>query len=158
MDFHSLLPPTPEETTASMWADVNALSKEISMSETERSKQRVESFLNDLEQGTASLTDEEFTRLKHIILERRGRATARMIVAPIGTAQPFNPLSRYSEIPFDVNACMEGNTEGRIDPESEQLESPSAGSGFEAPGRQCLSNRDMEQTNTVDGCLLVDVS
>ena len=40
--IHSPLPPTPEETTASMWADVNALKKQISMSEKERSKQRVE--------------------------------------------------------------------------------------------------------------------
>ena len=27
VDFHSRLPPTPEETTASMWADVNVLKK-----------------------------------------------------------------------------------------------------------------------------------
>ena len=31
--IHSSLPPTPEETTASMWADVNSLKKVISMSE-----------------------------------------------------------------------------------------------------------------------------
>ena len=30
--FHNSLPPTPEKTTASMWADVNALKKEISLS------------------------------------------------------------------------------------------------------------------------------
>ena len=46
--FHSPLPPPPEETTASMWADENTLKKEISLSEKERSKQRVESFFNDL--------------------------------------------------------------------------------------------------------------
>ena len=33
--IHSLLPPTPEETTASMWEDVNASNKVISMSERE---------------------------------------------------------------------------------------------------------------------------
>ena len=83
---HSPLPPTPEETTARMWADLNAWRKGISMSEKERSKQRVESFLNEHEQGTASLTDEEFTRLERMIMERRGRAAAHMVVAPIGTA------------------------------------------------------------------------
>ena len=66
--IHSPLPPTPEKTTASMWADVNSLRKEISISEKVRSKQRVESFLNDLEQGTASVTDEEFARLKRMIM------------------------------------------------------------------------------------------
>ena len=66
--IHSPLPPTPEKTAASMWADVNSLRKEISISEKERSKQRVESFLNDLEQGTASVTDEEIARLKRMIM------------------------------------------------------------------------------------------
>ena len=56
------------------------------MSEKERSKQRVESFINELEQGTASLTDEEFTRLERMIMERRGRAAAHVVVAPIDTA------------------------------------------------------------------------
>ena len=36
--FYSRLPPIPEETTASMWADVNVLKKEISLSEKERLK------------------------------------------------------------------------------------------------------------------------
>ena len=84
--IHSPLPPTPEETTASMWADVNALKKEISMSEKERSKQRVESFLNELEQGTASLTDKELARFERMIMERRGRAVAHVVVAPVDTA------------------------------------------------------------------------
>ena len=30
--FHSRLPPTPKETTASMWADVKVVKKEISLS------------------------------------------------------------------------------------------------------------------------------
>ena len=47
---------------------MNSLRKEISMSEKVRSKQRVESFLNDLEQGTASVTDEEIARLKRMIM------------------------------------------------------------------------------------------
>ena len=75
----------PEETTASMWADVNALKKEISLSEKERSKQRVESFLNELEGGTSSFMNEEFARIKRII-ERGDRAAMHATVAPIGAA------------------------------------------------------------------------
>ena len=56
------------------------------MSERQRSKQRVEGFVNELEQGTASLTDEEFARLERMIKERRGRAAAHVVVALIGTA------------------------------------------------------------------------
>ena len=66
--IHSPLPTTPEKTTTSMSADVNSLKKEISMSEKERSKQRVESFLDDLEQETTSVTDEEIARLKRMIM------------------------------------------------------------------------------------------
>ena len=50
---------------------------------------------------------------------------------------------------------------GEFEPSSAgtgQLESPSAGTGFEAPGQQCPSNWEIEQTSTVDGCLLVGVN
>ena len=43
-----------------------------------------------------------------------------------------------------------------MDPERGQLESPSAGTGFETPGQQCLPNWEMGRT-TVDGCLLIGV-
>ena len=154
--IHSLLPPTPEQTTASMWADVNALKQAISMSGKYRSKQRVESFINKLKQGTTSLTDEEFARLERMIRERRGRAAAHVVVAPIDTAQPCNPRSS-SEISFDVHVYMKGNDEGRMDPERGQLESPSAGTGLKTPGQQCLPNWEMGRT-TVDGCFLAGVS
>ena len=52
----------------------------------ERSRKRVESFINELEQGTASPTDEEFTKLKRMIVERRGRAAAlNSLFARLGT-------------------------------------------------------------------------
>ena len=44
-----------------------------------------------------------------------------------------------------------------MDLERGQLESPSAGAGFETPGQQCLPNWEMGRT-TVDGCLLAGVS
>ena len=126
------------------------------MFEKERPKQRVESFFYELEQGTASLTDKEFARFERMIRERRSRAAAHVVVAPIVTAQSCNPRSS-SEISFDVRVYMEGNNEGRMGPERGQLESPSAGTGFERPGQQCLPNWEMRRT-TVDGCLLVGVS
>ena len=58
---------------------------------------------------------------------------------------------------FDVRVYMEGNNEGRIDRERGQFESPSAGTGFETPGQDCLPNWEMGRT-TVNGCLLVGVS
>ena len=156
MDSQSTAP-TLEETTASMWADVNALKKVTSMPEKERSKQRVESFFNKLEQGTASLTDEEFTTIKRMIMERRGHAAAHVVVAPFDTAQPCNPRSSCSEISFDAHVYMEGNTQGRMNPEPGQRESPSTGTGFETPGQQCLPKWEMGRT-TVDDCLLVGMS
>ena len=121
-----------------------------------RSKQRVESWFHELEQGTASLTDEEVTRLECMIRERRGCAAAHVVIAPIDTAQLCNPRSS-SEISFGVRVYTEGNNEGSMDPEQGQLESLSAGTGFEKPGQQCLPNWEMGRT-TVDDCLLVGVS
>ena len=162
--IHGPLPPTPEQTTASMWADLNALKDALSMSGKERSSQSVMSFINELDQGTASLTGEEFAMLKRMIVERRGRNAAR--VAPIDTARPCSPQSRSSEISFDFRVCMEGNDEGRMYPEpgelkqssdgTDQFESPSTGTGFESPGQQCLPNWGIGRT-TAEGCLLAGV-
>ena len=122
---HGPLPSTPEQTTTSMWADLSALKQAISMSGKDRSRQRVKSLFNEPEQGIVSLTDEEFAMLKRMIVERRGRDAAHVIVAPIDTAQPCSPRSRSSKLSFDVRVCMERNDEGRMDPERGQLESPS---------------------------------
>ena len=80
-----------------------------------------------------------------------------VIVVPVGTAQPSNPRSRRSEISFDVRVYMEENTKGEMDPEPGELELSSAGTGFGAPGQQCLSNWEMERT-TVDGCFPSPIS
>ena len=128
--------------------------EEISLSAKRRSEQSSKNFPNELEEGTASLTDQDFARLKRI-MGRKGHIEAHTIVAPIGTDQPSNPRSRCSEISCDVRVCMEENTKGRMDPEPLELESSSAGTDFETPGQQCLLNWEMDRT-TVDGCLLVD--
>ena len=90
-------------------------------------------------------------------MERRGRDAAHVVVVPIDTAQPCNPRSHSSKISFDACVCIEGNNEGRMDPERSQLESPSAGTGFVILGQQCLPNWEIGRT-TVDGCLLAGVS
>ena len=83
---HGPLPPTPEQTIASIWADLNALKDTILMSGKERSKKRVSHFINELDQGTASLTDREFVMLECMIAETRGRDAAHVTVAPVNTA------------------------------------------------------------------------
>ena len=99
------------------------------MPEIKRSKQRVERFLNDIE----GYTDEELARFERTITERRDCAAANVVVAPVGKTQSSNPLSCCSERSFDVHVCMEGNTEGRMDPEPGELEPLSAGTGVETP-------------------------
>ena len=51
------------------------------MSGKQRSRQRVNSFISELNQGTASITDEEFAMLKRMIVESRDRGTAHETVA-----------------------------------------------------------------------------
>ena len=89
-------------------------------------------------------------------MERGDRDAVDVTVAPIDTAQPFSPRSRRPEISFDARVYMEKNDEGRTDPERDQLESPSAGTGVETPGQQCHPNWETGRT-TASGCLPVDV-
>ena len=56
-------------------------------------------------------------------------------------------------MPSDV--CVENN-ERRIDPEQDELESPSAGTAFEIPGQQCHPILETGRT-TADGCLTAGV-
>ena len=86
------------------------------------------------------------------IVEGRGRDAAHMTVAPVDTAQTCSPRSRSPETSFDERVYMEKNDEGRMDPERDQLESPSAGTGFETPGQQCHLNWKTGRT-TAAGCL-----
>ena len=152
---HDPLPPKPEQITASMWPDLNALKDATSLSGKDGSRQKVKSFINEVGQGAVSFTDEEFARLKRFV-ERRGRHAAYVTVAPIDTALPCSPLSRSSEISFVVCVCMERNDERRMDPEPDQIESSSADTDFETPGQQCLPKWETGRT-TADGCLLVAV-
>ena len=59
-----------------------------------------------------------------------------MIVTPVSIVQHYIPCSPNPEMSLDVCFSLESN-EGKVDPERDELESPSAGTGFETPGQQC---------------------
>ena len=73
------------------------------------------------------------------IVERRDRDAAHATVASADTAQYRSPRSPTPEISFDACVCVgmeENDEEGMVDPERDELESPSASTGFETPGQQ----------------------
>ena len=146
---------TPEEFTASLWEELNALQDAISMSGRHKSRQKAKSFIDELKQGTTSLTDEKFAMINRLV-ESRERNAAQATVAPADTAQYRSPSSTTPEISSDVRVCIEKNEEGMVNPEPTELESPSAGTGLETPGQQCPQNGEAGRT-TADGCLLVGV-
>ena len=126
--------------------------------------QRAKNFMKEIGQGTVNstdaigqstvnLTDAEVTMLKRLV-EKRGRDAAHATVAPVGTAQYRSPRSPTPEIPSDVCVRMEKKEAGMMDPEQDQLESTSAGTGLETPGQQSSPNGETGRT-TADGCLLV---
>ena len=101
------LPPTPEQITASLWTDLKELKYAISMSGKDGSRQKVGSFINEIEQGTVS--DEEFARIKRL-MERRGRDAAHVTIAPVDTAQYCSPRSPSSETSFDTHGIWRKRT------------------------------------------------
>ena len=72
-------------------------------------------------------------------MERQSREAAQVTVTPVSTVQHCDPRSLTPEIPPDVCVSLE-STKGKMDPEPTELESPSAGTGFETPGQQCSPN------------------
>ena len=85
------------------------------------------------------MTDTEFAILKRLV-ENRDRDTVHATVAPVDAAQYRSPRSLTPEIPSDVCVHMEKKEAGMMDPEQDQLESSSAGTGLETPGQQCPPN------------------
>ena len=101
------LPPTPEQITASLWADLKELKYAISMSGKDGSRQKVRGFINEIEQGTVS--DEDFVRIKRL-MERRGRDAAHVTIVPVDTAQYCSPRSPSSETSFDTHGIWRKRT------------------------------------------------
>ena len=104
---------------------MNALKDAITMP-----RQKVRNLINEIEQGKVS--DEEFAILKRLV-EKRGREAAQVTVTSVGAVQYCSPRPQTPEPSPDVCVTLENN-EGRMDPERDELESPSAGTGFETPG------------------------
>ena len=147
-------PLTPEEFTASLWEELNALKDAISMSGRTRPWKKAKEVFDELEQGKTSLTDAKFAMFKRFV-ERRSHDAAHATVASIDTALLCTTRSPSPKISIGTRICMESN-EGKMDPEPDQLDSPSAGTGLETPGQQCPPNGETGPT-TADGCLLVDM-
>ena len=64
---HGPLPPTPEQITASLWADLKELKDSISLSREDGFRERTKSIIHEIGQGTVSFTDEEFSMIKRFV-------------------------------------------------------------------------------------------
>ena len=129
---------------------MNALKEAISMSGRARPWQKTKEFLDGLE---GDLPNEELAAIKRYV-ERRSREAAQVTVTPVSTVQHCIPRLPPPDIPSDVCVHMEKKEAGMMDPEQDQLEKPSAGTGLETPGQQCPPNGKTGRT-TADGYLLV---
>ena len=152
--FHSprSLPPTPEEFAAGLWSEVKALKDAISMLARTKPWQKTTDFVDGLQ---GKLPDEELAVIKWY-MEKRSCEAAQVTVTPVDTVQYCSPRPLNPEIPSDVHVKMEEKDEGRMNPEREELESPSAGTGFETPGQQCHPIWETGRT-TADGFLTAGV-
>ena len=100
--------------------------------------QKTMNSVNALEQGKVS--DEEFAVIKRYVEKRSLEAAqAQVTVTPVDTAQHCSPCPPNPDMPSDVYFRLE-SSEGKMGPELKELESPSAGTGLETPGQQCLPN------------------
>ena len=117
--------------------------------------QKSREFLDGLQED---LPDEELAGIKRYV-ERRSREAALVTVTPVSTAQHCIPRSLNPETPSDVYVSMEEKDKGRMNPESTELQAPSAGTGIETPGRQRPPNEETSETGRTiaDGYLLVSM-
>ena len=124
------LPLTPQEFTASLWSDLQELKDAIS-----KPRQKVSNLIDEIEHG--KVNDEELAILERLVEKRsREAAQAQVTVTPVDTVQHRSPCPLNPEMPEDVCMRLERN-EGKMAPELKELESLSAGTGFEKPGQKC---------------------
>ena len=141
-------PLSPQEFTASLWAEVNELKDAISMpvrggpSWQEYKRNIIRNFERD------EVSDEDFAVIKRLV-ETRDRDAAQVTVTQVSTVQHCSPIPQTPEPPSDVCFNLENN-EGEMDPGlKEEPKSSSAGTGLETPGQQCPSNEGVwEQRRT----------
>ena len=90
------------------------------------------------------LPDEEFAVIKRYVEKRsREAAQTQVTVTPVDTVQ-HSPCSPDPDPSPDVCVHLE-NAEGKMGPELEDLEPPSAGTGLNTPGQQCTPNEGIWQ-------------
>ena len=131
------LPLTPEQFTQSLWSEVNALKDAIAEDTVTRPWQKTIDFVDGLK---GKLLDEELAVIKRCMEKwSREAAQARVTVTQVDTVQHSCPCSPDPEPSSSVYVKME-NTEGKMGPELDELEPPSAGTGLEMPGQQCPPN------------------
>ena len=111
---------------------MNALKAAISTSVRDGSswQELKRNFIRKIERDEVS--DEDFAIIKRIV-ERRGRDAAKVAVTPVDTVQYCSSRPQTPEPSSDVRVCMKENNEGRMDPERDDLETTSAGTGLKHP-------------------------
>ena len=92
-------------------------------------RQKDRNLINAIQHGKVS--DEEFAILKRLV-EKRGRDATKVTVTPVDTVQYCSPRPQTPEPSSDVCVRLKSN-EGKVDPERDEREAPSAGTGFESP-------------------------
>ena len=132
------LHPTPQEYSAGLWSEVNALKAAIPMPAEDtmtRPWQRTIDFVDGVK---GKLPEEECARIKEYVKKRsRGEAVqVQVTVTQVNTVQHSSPYPLDPEPSPNLCVNLEDN-EGRMDPELDELKSSSAGTGFETPGQQC---------------------
>ena len=146
---HRWLPLPPEQYTASLWSEVDALKEAISMpTEDPVTRPRQKDSL-----------DARFK--KYWYVERRSREAARAQVTAVtrdDTVQHCSPISHTPVPPSGVYFNLENN-EDEMGPELEELKSSSAVTGLETPGQQCPPNEGVWETGriTANGILTAGV-
>ena len=151
---HRSLPLTPEEYNVSLRHELQNMKDAISMpneefarlkrpvekrgrEDEELQKKKMAEFRNDsLDELLANF---EFARVKEYVKKRSRAAQAQVTVTPVDTVQYCSRCPLNPDMPPDVYFRLE-SSEGKMDPELKELESPSAGTGLETPGQQCPPN------------------
>ena len=140
------LAPMPQEYYADLWSEVNALKAAIPMPAEDtmtRPWQKTIDFVDGLK---GKLPEGELAVIKEYV-EKRSREAVKVQV----TVTRVNTVQHSSLCPLDpepspsINVELE-NAEGKMGPELEELEPPSADTGLETPGQQCPPNEGTWET------------
>ena len=135
-------PLSPQEFTASLWAEVNELKAAISMPVIGGAlwQEYKRNIIRKIERDEVS--DEDFAVIKRLV-ETRDRDAAQVIVTQVSIVQHCSPIPQTPEPQSDECFNLDNN-EGDMDPGlKEEPKSSSAGTGLETPGQQCLPNEEV---------------